>query len=185
MAPEDDDFIGDEEEEGGQEDEPKGFSEKWVNVLKYSVLFLVVILISVTSSLIVNHFFGPTDTVSIPGLKDQARKLPVPDVYQVPEFKLPLDKQDDESRTTIVQAKIGIAYEKDNQQIVNEIIARKAQIQDKIQYVIASKKYEEINTARGREELKKDIVYAINSIMTEGEVQNVFFSTFVISAISG
>ena len=105
--------------------------------------------------------------------------------YQIPEFKLPLDQKDVKGRTIIVQAKIGFGYNKDNQIIVNEVIKRKAQIQDKIQYVIASKKPEEINTAKRREQLKKDITDAINSIMTEGKIEDIHFKTFVISAISG
>ncbi len=103
-------------------------------------------------------------------------------VYTLPEFKLAIKKEDD-SYTTIVQVKLGIAYEKDNQEVLNELITRKVQLLDTVQFILAKKTYEEIITYDKREEgLKKDLLKALRQII-EGEIFDIYFDKFVIARI--
>lgn len=188
MADNDDLNVGfdEEEEEEGKEEEKSGFSENIIKYLTYIGLFLGVVLISVVSAIVVNKFFGTAETA--PGFQRgiSAQAAPPKGVYPLKEFKLPLDKNEDESVMTIVQVNLALAYEKDNQQVLDDIIARKAQIEDKIQYVISSKKYDEINSAEKREkDLKRDLLYHLNNLMSEESILDVYFSNFVISRVPG
>jgi len=189
MADDDFDLAGDdEEEEGEQEEQKKGFlgGQQWTKMLMYTAGILVVIIISVITSVFINQWIGATQQTMPFKTTVPSTATPPRAVYTLPEFKLALDKKEEESMTTIVQVKLALAYEKDNQQIINEIIARKEQIRDRVQYVIAKKKYEDINVARSREEqLKQDLLYMVNSIMTEGEILDVYFDQFVVSRIPG
>ncbi len=188
MADDTDNLLVDEdEEEDKPEEEKKGLSESIVKYLIYLGLVLGVILISVVSSIIVNKYYGQAKPVVSDYRTAKTDTLPPKAVYEIPEFKLALDKKDDESMTTIVQVKLSLAYAKDNneQATLNEIIARKEEIRDKIQYVIAKKKYEDIKIARKRDEdLKDDLKYEINKILNK-EVLDVYFHTFVISRTQG
>ncbi|MDH5681047.1 MAG: flagellar basal body-associated FliL family protein [Spirochaetota bacterium] len=183
MADEDSVFEDEEEEEGGQEEEKRS-SGLWLKILTYLGLFLGVALISAITSIVVYELRG--EGIKTVDLGDIVGRPTAPrDVYQVPEFKLALDKKDEESMTTIVQVKLGLAYEAENQLILDEIIKRKQQIRDKVQYVIARKSYEEISSSTNREEiLKEDLRNALNSII-EGEILDIYFDTFVISRVPG
>ncbi len=111
--------------------------------------------------------------------------VPPRGVYILPEFKLALKKEKDASYTMIIQVKLGIAYEKDNQQVLDELISREAQLLDTVQSILAKKTYEEISTATDREELlKKELIEAIRQII-KGEVFDIYFNKFVIFRIAG
>ncbi len=179
------DIIDDDDEKQEDEKKEKVLSVNIIKYLTYLGLVLGVILISIVSSIIVNQFWGTTSQV--PPYQRKIRPTPPPPraTYEIPEFKLPLDKKEDENITTIVQVKLSLAYKKDDQQTLNEIINRKEQIKDRIQFIIAKKKYEDISTARRREEdLKKDLIDKINNIM-ENQIFDIYFDVFVISRIPG
>ena len=120
----------------------------------------------------------------VPYTNDISTDVSIPkDVYVIPELKLALDNNGEDSMNTILQVKIALAYEKENQSVLNEIINRKEQIRDRVQYVIAKKSYQEISTAESREQtLKKDLLYELRNIMN-GEILDIYYDTFVISRI--
>jgi len=57
---------------------------------------------------------------------------------------------------------------------------KKPLIRDIIIKVLSAKSYEEISTIRGKENLKDEIVTELNKIFTDGRVENIFFTEFVI-----
>lgn len=171
-------------EEESQEEQKRRFPEKWLRLLMYLGLFFGVLFVSVVSAIVVYELRG-ADAPMRDILREVSVAVPVLDVYSLPEFKLALDQRGEESLTTIVQVKMGLAYESGNQRILDEIIQRKDQIQDRVQYVVARKSYDEISTADSREEiLKQDLLYALENVL-EAEVLDVYFDTFVITRIPG
>ncbi|MCB0368255.1 MAG: flagellar basal body-associated FliL family protein [Bdellovibrionales bacterium] len=70
---------------------------------------------------------------------------------------------------------------KDNKEknVADEIDKRKAQIRDIIIIILSAKKYEEISTKEGIENLKNEIKDTINSFLTNGKITNVFFTEFI------
>lgn len=174
-----------EEEEEGKKEEKKGLPESWIKILTYSAVIFVAVLISILFTLLYVEL-KPSTAISSYS-RSPLRSVAAPrDVYLIPEFKLALDKRVNEAMTTIVQVKLGLAYEADNQQVLNEIIKRKEQIRDKVQYIIAKKRYEDVDTSESREKrLKKDLKYELNKIMKSGKILNIYFDTFVISRVAG
>ena len=179
------DNLEEEGEEEVTEGEKKGFLTKgWIKFLNYLGLGLGVICLSILVSIIVYELKSREGIV--PYTNDISTDVSIPkDVYVIPELKLALDNNGEDSMNTILQVKIALAYEKENQSVLNEIINRKEQIRDRVQYVIAKKSYQEISTAESREQtLKKDLLYELRNIM-QGEILDIYYDTFVISRIPG
>jgi flagellar FliL protein len=61
-----------------------------------------------------------------------------------------------------------------------ELDKLKPAIRDIIIRILSSKTVPEISTAKGKEKLKEEIKKNINSILSTGEIRNVYFTAFVI-----
>jgi len=61
-----------------------------------------------------------------------------------------------------------------------EVDKKKPLIRDIMIRVLSAKSYEEISTIRGKESLKDEMVNELNKIFTDGTVENVFFTEFVV-----
>ncbi len=172
-------------EEGEKREKSARFSPKALVIVIISTIFVGFIGIVFLSMLTSWRVFD-SKMSAINAYSDRRFDVSVPrSVYPIPEFKLPLIKKKGESLTTIVQVKLGIAYEKDNRQVEDELIKRKEMIKDKVQYIIAKKSYEEISTATNREEfLKKHLIYELRQII-EGEIFDIYFDKLVIARIAG
>jgi flagellar FliL protein len=61
-----------------------------------------------------------------------------------------------------------------------EVDKKQPLIRDIIIKTLSAKSYEEISTIRGKEVLKDEIVVELNGIFTDGTVENIFFTEFVV-----
>lgn len=70
---------------------------------------------------------------------------------------------------------------KDNEgrNVADEIEKRKAQVRDIIIIILSSKKYEEVSSKEGIDNLKGEIKDTINPFLTNGKITNVFFTEFI------
>jgi flagellar FliL protein len=71
---------------------------------------------------------------------------------------------------------------KDNEvegKVTAEIEQRKAQIRDIIIIILSSKTYEQVSTNEGKDNLRNQIKDTINSFLTTGRIQNVYFTEFI------
>jgi flagellar FliL protein len=73
-----------------------------------------------------------------------------------------------------------INLELSSEEFQAEVDKKKPLIRDIIIRVLSAKSYEEISTIRGKETLKDEIVTELNKIFTDGNIQNIFFTEFVI-----
>jgi len=76
--------------------------------------------------------------------------------------------------------KCKIDLELDSPDLQQEVDKKLPAIRDLIIRILSSKTVEEIQTAKGKEKLKEEIKRKINSMLTTGEVRNVYFTEFVI-----
>ena len=76
--------------------------------------------------------------------------------------------------------KCKIDLELDSQELQQEVDKKLPAIRDAIIQILSSKTVEEIQTAKGKEKLKEEIKRKINSMLTTGEIRNVYFTEFVI-----
>jgi flagellar FliL protein len=76
--------------------------------------------------------------------------------------------------------KTTINFELSLEELSAEMDTKKPLIRDIVIKTLSAKTYEEISTIRGKENLKDEIVSKVNQVLTDGQVNNVFFTDFVI-----
>ncbi len=76
--------------------------------------------------------------------------------------------------------KTAINFELGSEELSAELDLKKPLIRDIVIKTLSAKTYEEISTIRGKENLKDDIVMQVNQVLSDGQVNNIFFTDFVI-----
>ncbi|MGA1823024.1 MAG: flagellar basal body-associated protein FliL [bacterium] len=76
--------------------------------------------------------------------------------------------------------KIDIQLEIDNPKTEEEIALRNPVIRDSILILLSSQKFSDINDAKGKILLRKEITQRINGILKKGKVLQTYFSEFVV-----
>lgn len=76
--------------------------------------------------------------------------------------------------------KVGITLEVTDDESKDEIVHRMPQIRDTIITQASSKEYREVRDMQGKKQLRLEIQRDINSFLSRGEVEQVFFTEFVI-----
>lgn len=61
-----------------------------------------------------------------------------------------------------------------------EMDTKKPLIRDIVIKTLSAKTYEEISTIRGKENLKDELAMKVNQVLSDGQVNNLFFTDFVI-----
>jgi flagellar FliL protein len=62
----------------------------------------------------------------------------------------------------------------------DEMDKRQPQIRDAVLTILSSKRFEEINSAQGKMVMKQQIMRSINSVLTTGQILNVYVTEFVV-----
>ncbi len=76
--------------------------------------------------------------------------------------------------------KTTINFELSIPELSAEMDTKKPLIRDIVIKTLSAKTYEEISTIRGKENLKDELVSKINQVLTDGKLNNIFFTDFVI-----
>lgn len=76
--------------------------------------------------------------------------------------------------------KTKMSLELSNKDLAAELEAKKAVLRDKIIGVLSSKSYQQIATIQGKNKLAQDIVNALNPMLSDGSIEGVFFTEFVV-----
>jgi len=75
--------------------------------------------------------------------------------------------------------KINMELEVKGDDILQEIDNRKAQIRDFIIIILSSKTYEQVSTKEGKDNLRNEIKDQVNSFLSKGKIQNVYFTELI------
>jgi flagellar protein FliL len=76
--------------------------------------------------------------------------------------------------------KTQMSLELSNKNLAVELDAKKAVIRDRIIRLLSSKTFEEISTIKGKNKLSQQIMDVLNTMLSDGVVQGVFFTQFVV-----
>ena len=76
--------------------------------------------------------------------------------------------------------KVNIQLEVSGSECVAELEALKPKITDAILVLLSSKNYKEIAGFEGKQRLREEIAMRLNSYLTRGQVQRVYFTEFII-----
>ena len=99
------------------------------------------------------------------------------DVHQAGEFLVNLADPNGKRylKTTIV-----LAFDVSNKDLKEELENKNDAVRDSIISVLRTKKVGDLSTATGPEELKKEIIARVNSILGKGRLSSVYYNDFVI-----
>lgn len=76
--------------------------------------------------------------------------------------------------------KVDIVLELDSPKLTKEIESRLPQIQDLLINVTSTKTLEDVSTTSGRNMLRQEMIDKINSLLSTGQITNVYFTEFVV-----
>lgn len=76
--------------------------------------------------------------------------------------------------------KVELNLEIEGEELSPELDTKVPIFRDIIIRILSSKSLEEISTIKGKEKLKEQIVYELNTRLKDGKVQNVYFTDFVV-----
>jgi flagellar FliL protein len=76
--------------------------------------------------------------------------------------------------------RVTMALELSDPEAVATIESRLPQIRDAILMILPAKNYDDISTTDGKITLRNQVMEKINSLMTKGRVNNIYFTEFVV-----
>jgi flagellar FliL protein len=76
--------------------------------------------------------------------------------------------------------RVTMALEIDDPEAVTAFENRLPQVRDAILMILPTKKYEDVSSTEGKIALRTEIMEKINSLMTKGQVKNIYFTEFVV-----
>jgi len=74
-----------------------------------------------------------------------------------------------------------LAFEPGNKALSGELAQRAPQLRNIINLILAGKTKEELSTQQGQLELREEIKASINHVLSEGKVEEVYFSEFIVN----
>ncbi len=186
MADDDMDRMDDDEEESGEaQPERKGFGKLLAKILIFVAFGVVAIIVIIVINVIMIKSMTKTkkqvvDTRSYdPSFRPRTSPLMS---RKLKPFRVNLDITDEANTQVFVQCEISLAYDGTNTALTTELVSRDDQIRSRINFIIASKRYDEINTAFKRENyLNREILNEINSLLMNGRVREIYITQFTIA----
>jgi flagellar FliL protein len=76
--------------------------------------------------------------------------------------------------------RVTMALELSDPEAMTTIESRLPQVRDAILMILPTNNYEDVSTTEGKIALRKEIMEKINSLMTKGQVTNLYFTEFVV-----
>ena len=178
MADEENLDLEEGEEEEQAEAKPKkkfSISPMIIKILMIIAALLVVILISGLIAYFVSKGVGKASGVQ-GGISDDMIKQPPPIYFPItPDF---IAHTEDNRH---VRVSIVLTYTANAKQLAVELPERVYMIKDRIYALISSYTYDQLRTNEGREQLKADIKREINSMLRNGQIDDVLFVDLILS----
>jgi len=76
--------------------------------------------------------------------------------------------------------RITIDLELDGKELESEITKRLPQVRDSILTILPTKRFEDISSAKGKTELRDQMLERINGMLARGQITNIYFKEFVV-----
>ncbi|HDP69623.1 MAG TPA: hypothetical protein ENN38_02300 [Actinobacteria bacterium] len=168
--------------ERGKEEEEEEKSKKKFNLklprlklgkFKVPILIILVVGLAVGTAFGVMKFMGKSSAPE--NEKKEEVELDVGAMVSMGSFTVNLAGSD-----SYLQLEVSIELEKDNKPLKDEVKTRKTQIKDAMLTILRSKTPDQVRTAEGEEQLKKEIKNGVDSLLTCGKIKGVYFTTFIM-----
>lgn len=143
------------------------------NLLKIIIVVLLAIIL-VGGAAFAGYYFASKDSTKT---EEPVTAKPVKEVYFLAIDSL-FNLADTDSRR-YMKAKVTIAYDSKNKKIGKELEEKKDAIEDAIISTVRNKKSADL-VGKGVEDLKKDILTRVNSLLEAGQATNIYYKDLLI-----
>ena len=76
--------------------------------------------------------------------------------------------------------RVTMALELSDSEALTTIESRLPQVRDAVLMILPTKKYDDVSTTEGKIALRTEVMDKINALMTKGQVNNIYFTEFVV-----
>ena len=76
--------------------------------------------------------------------------------------------------------RVTMALELSDPEALTTIESRLPQVRDAVLMILPTKKYDDVSTTEGKIALRTEVMDKINALMTKGQVNNIYFTEFVV-----
>jgi flagellar FliL protein len=145
--------------------------------VKIAVIVLVVLVMAVVSWVVITKILAPkleTPPEEPPKVEEPKPEPPGP-VFSVSE--LIVNPASSVGRRFL---KVGVAFETENEKVVEEMTLREPQIRDLLIRELSSRTADELADPVLREEVRASIVEHLNEILTTGKVKALYFTDYIL-----
>ncbi|TLD88096.1 flagellar basal body-associated protein FliL [Helicobacter sp. MIT 05-5294] len=175
------------EEEGKKESKLEGLKQnKMLLFIIIGVVALLLIILIVVAILIFSGGDEPEAGVAAPQQQSAANKgsaanpnsnlLSVGPMYPLDQIIVNLMTSGGGKR----YLKTSIELELSVQNLQTELDTKRSIVRDVIITILSSKTLEEVQTTKGKQKLKEEIIERLNEFLVDGRIANVFLTEFVV-----
>jgi flagellar FliL protein len=180
MADNEDLDIGVEEESAPEEEVTQGFSIgliiEWL--LKNLIPIIVAVVLSTIIAVIIVRASVTRRSEEMYQTVRLRPKPPPLAVFHLEDFRV---NTADVDEIHFLRVRLSLGYDDVNKKLQQELTDRRVQIRDIILTILNSKEKSDIDEFIERERLKEEIKKAINNVLINGEILDVYYDEFVIS----
>ena len=180
--------MAEEENKEAQEEQGEKKSSNMLMIIIIAVLVLIIVVGAVLAIVLMNgdeegvsqslpstqQRIMPKRTTST-ALEDSRRLSEIGILYPLDTFTVNL--KSDSGRRYL---KATLSLELSGEELSLELDAKAPVIRDRVIRILTSKTLEEISSKKGKQKVSDQIMDTLNSIITDGSIQGIYFTEFVI-----
>ncbi|EMN49672.1 flagellar basal body-associated protein FliL [Leptospira interrogans str. L1207] len=167
-----------DEEEGGLPAAEGGGTSPIIKWLLYVAgAILGIIIVAVIAMIVAKE----TATKTFTQMKNVALVKPPPPLANynfTEEFRI---NTSDKGEAHFVKMKLAFGIAKEDQTLSAELAERNAQMRDLINLIVGRKSKDELINIEDQLDLREEIKAQVNHILTEGKIQEVYFTEFIVN----
>ncbi|MCW8837513.1 MAG: flagellar basal body-associated protein FliL [Thiovulaceae bacterium] len=182
--------MAEEENKQAQEEQGEKKSGNMLMIIIIAVLVLIIIIGAVLAVVLMSgddenvseaapmakQRVAPSRTKSTSSVVDNSRRLSeIGILYPLDTFTVNL--KSDSGRRYL---KATISLELSGEELSLELDAKAPVIRDRVIRILTSKTLEEISSKKGKQKVSDQIMDTLNSIISDGSIQGIYFTEFVI-----
>jgi flagellar FliL protein len=76
--------------------------------------------------------------------------------------------------------RMSLELELSEEPVRQEIMTRLPQVRNAMLMILPNKRFEDISSSDGKEELREEIITAMNDLLSKGEIRNIYYTEFVV-----
>jgi len=178
MAVADDDLDEGQEDGGGYQPSAATGLNRVVKILIYVALGAVGVIVMSVIAYYVARFASAQQYKEVASIAVVKPPQPLESFNFSEDFRV---NTNDRGESHFIKLKLSLGFEMGNKALSAELAQRMPQLRNIINLILAGKSRDELTTIQGQLELREEIKASINHVLSEGKVEEVYFSEFIVN----